>query len=172
MYNHSAVSVGQILKIGWNTTMNLTDILTKYSTEFGQNITVFMFRHPEAQIMKTNFEKYFKNQHVKLDFFSSSHLIHYIRWFTDYTNASPIVGDCQFTSSGSKQIHKKIQPLIDDKIKCTKCTKVLTTMNFTRHSNGCNGIPTNTCRYCLHRFGTRQEHSTHKRICNVNPINR
>ena len=98
MYNHS--SVDNVMKIGYMSTTNIKHIMGRYSTGCGSNIMVFMFLNAEPRLMESNFKKYFEKQHLELEFYDSAHLVHYIRWATEYSNSLPIVGDGKFKLYG------------------------------------------------------------------------
>ena len=60
----------------------------------------------------------------------------------------------------------------DTHLKCTLCELVLLTRNYSRHLKSCNGVPNNTCVYCLKTFKSRQSTSRHKKSCKaVNDTN-
>ena len=91
MYNHS--SNRDILKIGFMSTTNIKHIISRYATSCGKNITVFQFLDPDPRLMEKKFKETFSSQHAELEFYDSTSLFPYIRWCTDYTSSSPVIGD-------------------------------------------------------------------------------
>ena len=131
MYNYS--SNRNIMKVGYMSTVKIKQIMGRYATSCGRDIMVFMFSDHEPRLMETNFKKHFEKQHVELEFYDSNHLLHYIRWATEYTNSPPIVGDGRLKYFGEsenkpirdvepmKAIPKIVTQTIDHPYRCDQC---------------------------------------------------
>lgn len=94
MNNHS--STRNILKIGYMSTTNIKQIISRYATGCGNNITVFQFLDHDPKRMETLFKSRFEQQNVELEFFDSAFFFQYLEWCMDYTKSSPITGYGKF----------------------------------------------------------------------------
>ena len=74
-------------------TTNIKNIISRYVTGCGTNITVFQFPDSDPRQMEQKFKTRFRSYHVELEFFDSNHFFDYLAWCTAYTKASPVVGD-------------------------------------------------------------------------------
>jgi hypothetical protein len=81
------------LKVGYMSTTNIERIISRYKTYCGSNISVYMFIASDPRLAEAQFKSHFKEQHVELEFYDSTHFLEYVRWATEYTNSVPIVGD-------------------------------------------------------------------------------
>jgi hypothetical protein len=82
-----------MLKVGYMSTANIQKIVSRYKTYYGSEVSVFVFVSSDPRLMEAKFKSVFKEQHMELEFYDSTHLIHYIRWATTYANADPICAD-------------------------------------------------------------------------------
>ena len=62
-----------LLKIGYMSTVNIQQIVSRYATGCGQNIIVYQFLDSEPKEMETKFKKHFRAHHVELEFYDASH---------------------------------------------------------------------------------------------------
>lgn len=81
-----------LLKIGYMSTVNIQQIISRYATGCGQNIIVYQFLDSEPKTMETKFKKHFRAHHVELEFYDASHHYDYLHWCLNYTKLSPIIG--------------------------------------------------------------------------------
>jgi hypothetical protein len=91
VYQHNN-PLSNILKVGYMSTTNIQHIISRYKTYYGSDISVYMFVSSEPRLMEATFKSVFKEQHVELEFYDSTHLVHYTRWAATYANAAPIYG--------------------------------------------------------------------------------
>tara|TARA_B100001250_G_scaffold413536_1_gene447996 strand:- start:1286 stop:1969 length:684 start_codon:yes stop_codon:yes gene_type:complete len=81
-----------LLKIGYMSTVNIQQIISRYATGCGQNIIVYQFLDSEPKEMEAKFKKHFRAHHVELEFYDASHHYDYLHWCLNYTKSSPIIG--------------------------------------------------------------------------------
>lgn len=181
------------LKIGYMSTTNISTIMSRYQTACGDDIIVYQFLDSNPKQMEFEFKKHFQAQHVKLEFYDAARHYEYLHWCLNYTNTAPVIGYKKlnivsevFTKNVGTQYDSVVIPTpspapqfnistwreIDDKVvQCIQCEKIVTRRCIQGHLKVCNGVPKNTCEYCLRKFNNRQCKFSHQKICKQNPVN-
>ena len=205
-----------LLKIGYMSTTSIKNIISRYATGCGNNITVFQFPDSDPRQMEQQFKTRFRSHHVELEFFDSNHFFDYLAWCTAYTKASPIVGDGNLkcvSNTPTRTVNvqcdiRRDPPAVTDlqvpppppppppnvpepkvihsndqlsnhfrttfvnidgiNVQCIACDKIIRNKNKNGHLTICQGVPKNTCRYCLRKFNNAVGKCNHQKICKLN----
>lgn len=114
-YSKSANSI----KIGYMSTTNVKNIMTRYVTGCGNNVTVYQFLDSNPKHMETEFKKHFKEHVVNNEFYKLSDFFDYMEWCMDYTKSAPVVGYSKYkcvSKLESQQPQSPPPPPIDEPV--------------------------------------------------------
>ena len=95
-----------IVKIGFQSTQQVKQIISRYATACGSDITVFMFKSNNYKQMELDFKHIFDVYHVEREFYDAAYLSTYNKWCIDYTKTTQEIGDGKLNV---KKIVKKTQ---------------------------------------------------------------
>lgn len=80
----------KIVKIGYMSTRPET-ILSRYKTYYGMKTTVMCWFSKDAISLEKQFMNEFKLNHVEMELYDATYVMHYIHWLTTTTQSTPYV---------------------------------------------------------------------------------
>lgn len=91
-FMYDAKQTTKLLKIGYMSTTNIQQIVSRYATGCGYDIIVYQFLDSEPKVMESKFKEHFRKHHIELEFYDASHHYEYLHWCLNYTKVSPVIG--------------------------------------------------------------------------------
>lgn len=101
MYNNN--SVRNMVKIGYQSTQKINQIITRYATACGNDIMVCMFKIDNYKKMEIDFKRKFQEFNVEREFYNAELFPKYFKWCITYTQSVPEIGDGKLVQAALKK---------------------------------------------------------------------
>lgn len=80
----------QVIKVGYMSARP-EHILSRYKTYYGMKTTVMCWFSKDAISLEKQFMNEFKHNHIEMELYDASHVLHYIHWLTTITQMTPYI---------------------------------------------------------------------------------
>ena len=107
MYNNN--SIKNVVKVGYQSTHKINQIISRYATACGNDITVYMFKIPNFRKMESDFKNKFKEFNTEREFYDAQVFARYCKWCIVYTNNLPEIGDGKLLQGARTRQHTNIK---------------------------------------------------------------